>query len=107
MATIKGDGDACCLDLYKCIGGKIMDFDLSKEQEMLRDSASKFLSAKCPKSLVREMEADEKGHPVALWQEMAQLGWLGSMAGKVNSSMRLRAGCGQSARFFQDMFGHP
>ena len=54
-----------------------MDFNLSEEQEMLRKSARDFLDDKCPKTLVREMETDEKGYPPELWQEMAGLGWMG------------------------------
>jgi alkylation response protein AidB-like acyl-CoA dehydrogenase len=54
-----------------------MDFMLSEEQEMLRKSARDFLTDKCPKSYVRQMAADEKGYSLALWQEMAGLGWMG------------------------------
>jgi alkylation response protein AidB-like acyl-CoA dehydrogenase len=54
-----------------------MDFMLSEEQEMLRKSARDFLTDKCPKSYVRQMAADEKGYSLVLWQEMAELGWLG------------------------------
>jgi len=54
-----------------------MDFTLSEEQEMLRKSARDFLTDKCPKSYVRQMAADEKGYSLVLWQEMAELGWLG------------------------------
>jgi len=54
-----------------------MDFTLSEEQEMLRKSARDFLVDKCPKTLVREMEEDEKGYPPELWREMAGLGWMG------------------------------
>lgn len=54
-----------------------MDFTLSEEQEMLRKTARDFLEEKCPKTLVAEMEADERGYPLALWQEMAGLGWMG------------------------------
>ena len=50
---------------------------LSEEQEMLRKSARDFLTDKCPKSYVRQMAADEKGYSLALWQEMAGLGWMG------------------------------
>jgi alkylation response protein AidB-like acyl-CoA dehydrogenase len=49
----------------------------SEEQEILRKSARDFLTDKCPKSLVREMEKDEKGYSPQLWQEMAALGWMG------------------------------
>ena len=54
-----------------------MNFGLSEEQEMLKKSARDFLTDKCPKTLVREMEEDEKGYPPELWQEMAELDWTG------------------------------
>jgi len=54
-----------------------MDFALSEEQEMLRNSARDFLTKECPKTLVREMEADEKGYSPKLWKGMADLGWMG------------------------------
>ena len=54
-----------------------MNFVLSEEQEMLRKMARDFLTDKCPKTLVKEMEEDEKGYSTALWQEMAGLGWMG------------------------------
>ena len=54
-----------------------MDPRLSEEQEILRKSAHDFLTEKCPKSLVREMEKDEKGYSPELWKEIAALGWTG------------------------------
>lgn len=54
-----------------------MNLALSEEQEMLRKMARDFLTDKCPKTLVKEMEEDEKGYSPQLWQEMAGLGWLG------------------------------
>ncbi len=54
-----------------------MDFNLSEEQEMLRKSARDFLDDKCKKTLVKEMEKDPRGYPPELWQEIADLGWLG------------------------------
>lgn len=54
-----------------------MNFNLSEEQEMLKKMARDFLSEKCPKTLVEEMEEDEKGYPPQLWREMAELGWMG------------------------------
>jgi len=54
-----------------------MNFALSEQQEMLRKSARDFLAEKCPKAYVKQMESDEKGYSAALWQEMAELGWLG------------------------------
>ncbi len=54
-----------------------MDFTLSEEQEMVRKSARDFLTDKCPKTYVKQMETDEKGYSPALWKEMAELGWQG------------------------------
>jgi alkylation response protein AidB-like acyl-CoA dehydrogenase len=54
-----------------------VDPRLSEEQEILQKSARDFLTEKCPKSLVREMENDDKGYSPQLWQEMADLGWMG------------------------------
>jgi alkylation response protein AidB-like acyl-CoA dehydrogenase len=54
-----------------------MDLSFSEEQEMLWKSARDFLANKCPKTLVRQMEEDEKGYVPELWKEMADLGWIG------------------------------
>ncbi len=54
-----------------------MDFDFTKEQKLLRSSAREFLKKECPTSLIREMKDDEKGYSPALWEQMAELGWLG------------------------------
>ncbi len=53
-----------------------MDFNLTEEQEMLRTSSRDFLTNECPKSLVREMQQDEKGYSPELWNKMAELGWM-------------------------------
>ena len=54
-----------------------MNLALSEEQEILKKTARDFLSEKCPKSFVKQMEQDEKGYSPELWEEMANLGWLG------------------------------
>ncbi|MBE0479818.1 MAG: acyl-CoA/acyl-ACP dehydrogenase [Dehalococcoidia bacterium] len=54
-----------------------MDLDLTQEQEMLRTSARDFLAKECPKTLVRELEEDQKGYSPELWKKMADLGWMG------------------------------
>jgi alkylation response protein AidB-like acyl-CoA dehydrogenase len=54
-----------------------MNFAYTEEQEMLRKTARNFLETYCPKTLVREMEKDEKDFPVEIWHEMANLGWQG------------------------------
>jgi len=54
-----------------------MNLDLTEEQEMLKTAARDFLSKECPKTLVRELESDEKGYSPDLWRKMADLGWMG------------------------------
>jgi alkylation response protein AidB-like acyl-CoA dehydrogenase len=54
-----------------------MDFGLSEEQEMLKNSARDFLHKECPKQLVRELDESDKGYSPELWQKMAELGWMG------------------------------
>ena len=54
-----------------------MNIALSEEQEMLKKAARDFLTDRCPKALVKEMEESEKGYSPELWQEMAGLGWMG------------------------------
>lgn len=54
-----------------------MNLDLTEEQEMLRTMAKDFLIKECPKTLVRELEENEKGYSPELWGKMADLGWMG------------------------------
>ena len=54
-----------------------MNIALSEEQEMLKKAARDFLADKCPKTLVKKIEQSEKGYSPELWQEMAELGWMG------------------------------
>lgn len=54
-----------------------MDLSLSEEQEMLKKMARDFIAKECPKTLVRQMEEDQKGYTPDLWAKMAELGWMG------------------------------
>ncbi len=54
-----------------------MDFNLSEEQKMLRDSARDFLASQCPSSFVLDMEKDERGYTDEFWKKMVELGWMG------------------------------
>ena len=54
-----------------------MKLTLTEEQEMLKKTACDFLTDKCPKTFVTQMEESETGYSRELWQEMAELGWLG------------------------------
>ncbi len=54
-----------------------MNYDLNEEQNMLRESANKFLAGECSTEFVRAMIADDKGFTPELWEKMAELGWMG------------------------------
>ena len=54
-----------------------MKLTLAEEQEMLKKTARDFLADKCSKKFVKQMEESETGYSRELWQEMAELGWMG------------------------------
>ena len=54
-----------------------MDYSFSEDQNMIRETVSKFLENECPKEKIRELMIDEKGYDPAMWQKMAELGWMG------------------------------
>jgi len=54
-----------------------MDLNFTSEQDMLRDSAVKFLRSECPYSKVKEIEETKEGYSPELWNKMVELGWTG------------------------------
>ncbi len=54
-----------------------MNFAFSEEQELLRETARRFLEQKAPSEVVRKLMETEDGYEPALWREIAQLGWQG------------------------------
>jgi len=54
-----------------------MDIGFSEEQELLRDTARKFLDAACTTKLVRERMATEAATTPEFWAQIAEQGWLG------------------------------
>jgi alkylation response protein AidB-like acyl-CoA dehydrogenase len=53
-----------------------MDFAFSPEQELLRDSARRFLAEQYPLESLAEIVDGEPGWPVGCWKQLAGLGWL-------------------------------
>ena len=51
-----------------------MDFGISEDQVLLKDSVRKFLEAECPTTRVREIMESDSGHDADLWQSMVDLG---------------------------------
>jgi len=54
-----------------------MEFDLSKPQKLLQQSARELFARSCPHTRVRELMATSTGLDEGLWQEVADQGWLG------------------------------
>src|SRR2546428_11773286 len=55
-----------------------MKFELSDDQALLRNSTRDFLARACPfEASRRTMEHDPRGYDPALWQGLAEMGYLG------------------------------
>jgi alkylation response protein AidB-like acyl-CoA dehydrogenase len=54
-----------------------MDIGFTEEQELLRESARKFLDSECPTKFVRERMASEEAVTEGFWKRLAEQGWLG------------------------------
>ncbi len=54
-----------------------MDIGFSEEQELLRDTARKFLDDNCTTRFVRDMMATEAAVTPEFWRHLAENGWLG------------------------------
>jgi alkylation response protein AidB-like acyl-CoA dehydrogenase len=54
-----------------------MDTKLTDEQAQLLQGAQRFMDKECPAEFVRTMEASELGFSRQMWQQMAEMGWLG------------------------------
>lgn len=53
-----------------------MNFDLTEEQRLMRDSLRAFLTRECPIEYVRECDEQER-FPIELYEKLAAEGWLG------------------------------
>jgi len=54
-----------------------MDFGLSQDQVLLKDTIRRYLESECPTSRVRAVMESDNGHDPALWQGLARLGVAG------------------------------
>src|SRR6476660_2246658 len=54
-----------------------MDIGFSEEQELLRETARKFLDSECPTQFVRRMMDTEDAVTDEFWRQLAENGWLG------------------------------
>src|SRR5437764_9907391 len=54
-----------------------MDIGFTEEQELLRETARKFLDGECDTKFVRRMMQTEAAVTPEFWQQLAENGWLG------------------------------
>ena len=54
-----------------------MNFELSEEQRLLKDSAERFVRENCALDRRRALVDGEPGYSERSWRQMAELGWLG------------------------------
>ncbi len=53
-----------------------MDFGFSEEQNLLREQVLRFMAEACPLATVRALAQGDEERRAALWQQIAELGWL-------------------------------
>ncbi len=54
-----------------------MDFELTEDQKMIRDTARSFVQKESPVERMRKLRDSELGYDPAVWRQMGELGWLG------------------------------
>ena len=66
-----------------------MDFALSDEQQMLQESARRFFAERHPLARARQALPWSDESQQALWQDMADMGWLGLLAPEAQGGLAL------------------
>ncbi|HKS26938.1 MAG TPA: acyl-CoA dehydrogenase family protein [Pyrinomonadaceae bacterium] len=66
-----------------------MDFDLSKPQKLLKESAREFLARECGPERVRSLMETETAHDDELWQAIADQGWTGLLVPEEHGGLGL------------------
>lgn len=74
---------------------------LSEEEQMIRDSAASFFSDDAELKRIRAQRGEQPGYSAGKWQEMAELGWLGSMLPEQYGGMGLKFG--EVSHIFEQM----
>jgi alkylation response protein AidB-like acyl-CoA dehydrogenase len=67
-----------------------MNFGFTEEQSLLREQVERFIKEACPMPKVREIAASESRFDSALWQQIADLGWLGLTIPEAHGGLGLK-----------------
>jgi alkylation response protein AidB-like acyl-CoA dehydrogenase len=54
----------------------MLDFNLSTEQQILKDAARSFLQKECPPALTKEILQGGRNYDHGLWKKMVDMGWM-------------------------------
>jgi alkylation response protein AidB-like acyl-CoA dehydrogenase len=49
-----------------------MNYEFTKDQDMIRQAARDFLEAECPKEKIRHLRQDPKGYDPEMWKKMVE-----------------------------------
>src|SRR5918998_3177802 len=66
-----------------------MDFDLSKPQKLLKETARALLARECGPGRVRGLLETETAHDDRLWQAIADQGWTGLLVAEEHGGLGL------------------
>lgn len=66
-----------------------MDFSLSEEHQLFRESIRRFLKERCHSGMLRELESSDTGFSRALWNDMVAQGWTGVIVPERNGGSGL------------------
>ena len=67
-----------------------MNFGFSEEQNILREQVARFMRDTCPMTKVRELMARADGFDRELWNQVAELGWLGLIIPETHGGVGLK-----------------
>ncbi len=67
-----------------------MNFGFTEEQNLLKEQVQRFMKEACPLTRVREIAASETPFDQTLWQQAAELGWLGLTIPEAHGGLGLK-----------------
>lgn len=68
-----------------------MDFDLTEDQQLFRDTARRFLQSECPVDKVRALAEQPAGFDRDWWRRAAELGWMTLLVDEAHGGVGLGA----------------
>jgi alkylation response protein AidB-like acyl-CoA dehydrogenase len=82
-----------------------MRFDLTQDQELLRETTRRFLEREFPLTRVREAFSDRDGFPREWWRAAAELGWISLAVPEEDGGISLSGGSGRDLSIVAEEMG--